>query len=406
MRIRDLAYETASALDANRGRSLLTVLGIVIGISAVITMTALIGGIKQSLVGELGLNQARMVNIYISLDRSVTLDDAHALVQMMPEYEGIAPLTYASAKATSETKSFDASVSGTEPIYFHVVGLKFLQGESFTDQDEADGALVAVLDQGAVRNLYGKPDEQVVGRTVQINDAAYRVVGVVESDMAMSGEGGTAYIPFSTCASRLSGSWEAHGMVGLAREDVDITTIVDITKRKIQTYFNVDDETIENGTYIYTMQSVIDELDSMMGAFQLIMTAVASISLLVGGIGIMNMMLTNVTERIREIGLRKALGARNSDITKQFLLESVCLCLAGGVIGILLGYIGAYALAGLAGGSLAAGLGFGDTAITPVIDIKSVAMATGICVLIGILFGYYPARRAARLDPVESLHYQ
>ena len=152
------------------------------------------------------------------------------------------------------------------------------------------------------------------------------------------------------------------------------------------------------------MQSVIDELDAMMSSFQLMMTAVASISLLVGGIGIMNMMLTNVTERIREIGLRKALGARSSDITKQFLLESVCLCVVGGVIGIVVGYLGSFALTGLAGGML--DVGGESAAIVPVIDVQSVLMATGICVLIGILFGYYPARRAARLDPVESLRYQ
>jgi putative ABC transport system permease protein len=124
----------------------------------------------------------------------------------------------------------------------------------------------------------------------------------------------------------------------------------------------------------------------------------------VGGIGIMNMMLTNVTERIREIGLRKALGARSSDITKQCLLESVCLCVVGGVIGIVVGYLGSFALTGLAGGML--DVGGESAAIVPVIDVQSVLMATGICVLIGILFGYYPARRAARLDPVESLHYQ
>ena len=154
------------------------------------------------------------------------------------------------------------------------------------------------------------------------------------------------------------------------------------------------------------MKSMIDSFNSVMFTFQLLMTSVASISLVVGGIGIMNMMLTNVTERIREIGLRKALGARRSDITRQFLLESVCLTLAGGVIGIVLGYLGAFALGGVATSLLASGDSGMSLTVTPVIEPMAVLGATGICVLIGVVFGYYPARRAAKLDPVESLHYQ
>ena len=141
----------------------------------------------------------------------------------------------------------------------------------------------------------------------------------------------------------------------------------------------------------------------MMMSFQVLMTSVASISLLVGGIGIMNMMLTNVTERIREIGLRKALGAKSRDITRQFLLESICLTMVGGLIGMALGYLGAFALSGLAGSLLGYGEG---TALTPYLDLQSMLLVAGICVAIGVVFGYYPARRAARLDPVESLHYQ
>jgi len=151
---------------------------------------------------------------------------------------------------------------------------------------------------------------------------------------------------------------------------------------------------------ITTMKSIMDQLDATMAAFQLLMTTVAGVSLVVGGIGIMNMMLTNVTERIREIGLRKALGARSSDITRQFLLESVMLCIVGGVFGILLGYAGAWALTSAASGM--AGIG----QIVPIISPTAVATATGICVLIGMVFGYGPARRAAKLDPVESLRYQ
>ena len=141
----------------------------------------------------------------------------------------------------------------------------------------------------------------------------------------------------------------------------------------------------------------------MMMSFQVLMTSVAAISLQVGGIGIMNMMLTNVTERIREIGLRKALGAKSRDITRQFLLESICLTMVGGLIGMALGYLGAFALSGLAGSLLGYGEG---TALTPYLDLQSMLLVAGICVAIGVVFGYYPARRAARLDPVESLHYQ
>ena len=404
MKIRDLAYETASALDANRGRSLLTILGIVIGIGAVIAMTALIDGIKLSMVGELGLNQARLVQMYAWPARGVTIDDVEALEERMPDYECLSASTYTNFKAMSDTKSCDCDIQGTLPNYHDVMGIKILQGSYFTEKDQDEGALVIVVDQNLVKLLFGDRDASVVGKSIQVNNQNFRIVGVCEATSSYSQESGSAYVPFSTCASRLSGNWNVDNLMGLAREDADMTTIAETTTAALAEYFQMDEEQAEEELYVFTMQSIIDELNTTMGAFEIMMTAVASISLLVGGIGIMNMMLTNVTERIREIGLRKALGARSSDITKQFLLESICLCVVGGIFGIGLGYLGSFALTGLAGGAFS--VGSETNPVVPVISMRSVGMATGICILIGVLFGYYPARRAAKLDPVESLHYQ
>jgi len=407
MRVRDLVYETATALDSNRGRSALTILGIVIGISAVIAMTALIGGIKQSLIGSMGLDRARMVTIYAWPNRAITIDDVSNLAQLMPEYEQLTALGWASGTAKSETKSFSPTVVGVQSNYYEVTGSKFLQGAPFSELDDANQAQVVIIDQSAARNLYGKDVDNVIGRSIQVNDVAYRIVGMVESDYSGGGETGTVVMPFSTCSARLRGSWEVTSMLGLAGDEADLSTISETTQETLKKYFNMTGEDADDSVYAYTMQSIIDEVNTMMSAFQLIMTAVASISLLVGGIGIMNMMLTNVTERIREIGLRKALGARRSDITAQFLMESVCLCIVGGIIGIIVGYFAAYGLAMVAGDMIVSNIGTGTSnGVKPVIDVASVAEATGICVLIGVLFGYYPANRAAKLDPVESLHYQ
>ena len=162
---------------------------------------------------------------------------------------------------------------------------------------------------------------------------------------------------------------------------------------------------------VWSMKSSIDQLDTFMMSFQLMMGSVAGISLLVGGIGIMNMMLTNVTERIREIGVRRALGARGRDITLQFLAESATLCVAGGILGTLAGYGIAWGLAigaGALGFDLGSMTGMGSTgaALTPAVEPGAIALAVGISILIGLVFGYYPARRAAKLDPVECLRYQ
>lgn len=406
MKVRDLAIETWSALDANRGRSALTVLGIVIGISAVIAMTALISGINHALVGELGLNQAQLVYISVWTDRELTYDDVDKMARDMSDYDYMVATSWASAEATTGEKKANAELQGVKPAYFQAMGTKFLQGRAFTEAEEAAGALSVIFDQAAVRTLFGDANADVVGKTVRLNNSQYTIVGVTEAGNEMRGDNSSVagFLPFSTMGTRLTGSQAVGQIMGFAHEGSDMDSVVSRTTTYLATTYNIPDDKIEESLYVYSMQSMIDSVNATMGAFSLLMTVVASISLLVGGIGIMNMMLTNVTERIREIGLRKALGARRSDITKQFMLESVCLCLVGGLLGVLFGYLGAFALVGLGANAF---LGEATTmTVTPVIDGATVLMATGICVFIGVLFGWYPARRAARLDPVESLHYQ
>ena len=404
MKVRDLAVETWSALDANRGRSALTVLGIVIGISAVISMTALIGGINKALVGELGLSQAQLVYINVNTSKPLNYDDVDKMAQNLTDYDYMVATSNGAGEVTTGTKKANASITGVKPAYFKAMSTKFVEGRAFTDAEEGKGSLVAIIDKNSVKTLFGNADAEAVGKTITLNNNEYTIVGVTESSNGMyaGADSVSLQMPFSTVSTRVTGTKDVGTIMGFAHEGSNMDSVVKKTKDYIAATYNIPEDKRDEEMYVYSMQSMIDSVNATMGAFSLLMSAVAGVSLLVGGIGIMNMMLTNVTERIREIGLRKALGARRSDITRQFMLESVLLCVSGGLFGVLLGYLGALFLAVIAGGALMGG----STKITPVVDLGTVLMATGICVFIGVLFGWYPARRAARLDPVESLHYQ
>ena len=341
MSFRDLIREALRSLESNRGRSLLTILGIVIGISAVIAMTSLIGGIRNSLVESLGLNAARAVQI--SCAYQMKPDDVDDLARLMPEYEAIEGSAFGYTQIKNGQQTIDVSITGANSTFFQMTGaLRLAEGRLFTTQEESSASRVVVLDRSGVKALFGREDITAVGKTVRIGSSDYLVVGVDER-MPNTGSGGnstyiTVYMPLETVLKDFSGGYAyLTQVVGIAREGVDVDALMETTKKQVAKVMSIPDDQIDDNVYVYSMKSTIDFMTGFMNSFSLIMGAVAGISLLVGGIGIMNMMLTNVTERIREIGVRRALGATRRDITLQFLMESSVVCVAGGIIGTVLG---------------------------------------------------------------------
>ncbi|MGC1375653.1 MAG: ABC transporter permease [Anaerolineales bacterium] len=406
MSLLQVLIEALESLNSNKMRSGLTVLGIVIGVGAVIAMLAIGQGAQDSITGTIsgigtnllfvfsGNQQVKVRNI-----RPLTVQDSQALGDpfLTPHVQQVAAFIQGSnIEVTAGGQQTSTSLAGVTPEYFPVRNYKVAEGEIITQENLLGRASVAILGVEVADKLFNR-HAGLVGETVRIEGQPFRVIGVLEKKggSAFGSEDNVVLIPMSTARTRIVPRAADRVDIIMAQavnsDSVVMATqeITNVLQTRHRTAIGEDDFTV------FSQASFLQTAATITGVLTIFLGGIAAISLLVGGIGIMNIMLVSVTERTREIGLRKALGARKRDILVQFLAESSLLSLIGGLIGIFLGWL----IAAIVGQIAAAN----NTVFVPSISLSAVLLATVFSTAIGLFFGIYPANRAATLQPVEAL---
>jgi putative ABC transport system permease protein len=402
--------EALESLNGNKLRSGLTVLGIVIGVAAVIAMLAVGRGAQESITSSINSIGTNLLVVFPGGKeqdrfRSLTMRDADALRDQLaaPSIEAVAPTLEIGGEVTFGGQQTSSPMIGVTPDYFQVRNVNLAEGEFITEEHVLGRASVVLLGSEVAQTLFGHTDG-VTGETVRIEGRPFRVIGVLESKGGgeFGSEDDQIIVPLTTAKARLMGPKS-----GQAGDRIDVIYVqaasgdlvsqamdemTQILRARHRITDGIDDFTI------FTQQDLLAEAESITNVLTIFLGGIAGISLLVGGIGIMNIMLVSVTERTREVGLRKALGARKRDILIQFLTESSLLSFLGGMIGILLGWLISFIV-----GQVAA---TNNAPFTPVVGIDAILLATIFSAAIGLFFGIYPANRAAGLEPVEALRYE
>ena len=389
------------SIFSNKLRSSLTMLGIIIGVSAVVLLVALGNGFQKSMettfenLGASALYVSSTTDKTVSIIRPLTFDDAQALANksLAPAIAAVAPTLTKLVSVSYGNNNVNVQATGITPVIGDIKKYTLSAGRFITDQDVATRGNVVVLGWQTAQDLFGS--QSAVGKAIRVAGGRYQVIGTVEK---MGGFTGDSYIlmPLTTMQSKISGGNNIQQIaVKAASPDQVDTAISEITSimrtRHYITAGAADDFQIRD------MREVLNELQSQLAAFSFFLSSVGAISLIVGGIGIMNIMLVSVSERTREIGIRKAIGAKRRDILVQFLIEAAALSLSGGLIGLALALFFSLFLQNVS---------FGELTIDAQISVGVVILALTVSIAIGIISGTYPAFRAAKLDPIESLRHE
>ncbi len=407
----DIAQPIREALESvtsNKLRAALTILGIVIGVAAVIAMLAVGAGAQDTILGSISGIGTNLLFVFhgnftqdVRNEQPLTMSDAAAIADVFqaPDVAQVAPVVRGNVTVNFSGETANVDLYGVTPDYQQVRNYKLTEGSFITNDNVNGRASVALIGPEAADKLFGRHD-QITGETIRVEGQPFRLIGVLESKGGGSfgSQDNVILVPITTARVRL---------LDKKRDNVDVIyaqavdakavplaseEIAQILRTRHRTALGADDFTI------FTQQDFLSVAGTITNVLTIFLGGIAAISLLVGGIGIMNIMLVSVTERTKEIGLRKAVGARKSDILIQFLTESSLLSLFGGIIGIIFGWLISFAV-----GKIAAASG---TPFTPSVSLSAVLLATIFSTAVGLFFGIYPANRAANLEPVEALRYE
>lgn len=393
------------ALRRNKLRSTLTALGIIIGVAAVVAMVAVGNGAQASIKEQVSALGENLLTVFSGSKRSggvssgqgsastITLEDSAAIAREIADIVAVSPEVSSSAQVIANGRNWSTSIVGESPEYLQIRDWNLSAGAMFSDRDVRSAAKVAVIGSKTALELFGPLNP--VGQSVRVRNIPFVIVGVLESKGAGMGgqnQDDRLIVPYTTAMKRITGDRYLRSI------NIQIRTAerMEIAQAQITSLLRQRHRLAPGQAddfNIFNQKDIVDTVSSVTEIVKLLLGAISSLSLVVGGIGIMNIMLVSVTERTREIGIRIAVGAQASAIRLQFLIEAVTLSLLGGMFGVLLGIATAHVI--------------GNTSsFQPIVTAESILLAFGVSFAIGVFFGYYPARKAAALDPIDALRYE